>query len=674
MKFLASAQDWIVKGLIFLLPLFFLPITGDFFNINKLALLTVLTLLGWLVWALGRTRSEFRFRVTPFDLPVLATALVFLVSTILVSPNKFDALLFPGTAAHVFAGTLLYFLIVQYVRDRSERGNNPTNLSGILLAGTAVSALVSAVSSIGFFTYLAKYISLPVWLNQSGFMTTGDLLSAITLYAVVAVLALARAIETKKTSYFSFNMALLILVAAGLAASVYQGFPGKATSVALLPLSTGWAIALETLKNNLLLGVGPGNFVEAFNRFRSVEFNNSSVWSLRFIYSTNWYLHVWTVAGILGIASFAWIALTIVKRVRNTILTSVHWALLAALVVFLLAPANLLLLAAFYLLLALTASPMGEDLSLQFAAREVKETGRKTNLLPGILALLFAAGLVAVGYWGGRAYAAEMSFRQALNAAARNDGRATYEAMVKTVQLNPRVSQYRISASQTDLAVANSIASQKDLTDEQRKTVNQLVQQSIREAQAAVALHRTNAVGWENLARLYQSLMSFAQDADQFTIASYQQAVALDPTNPLLRIILGGVQYSLKQYDDAVRSFELAVAAKPDLANAHYNLAVALRDKGEFARAYQEMQATVALLTPGTADYDKAKAEADVLQKKVAEATATPSAAPRETVQQPPLQAPSPAPPPVLEPQLDLPDTAAPPSTSSGEPAPVAVP
>lgn len=668
MKFFGAAQDWIIKGLIFLLPLFFLPLTGEFYTFNKQVLLVILTLFGWLAWALGQTRGEFRLRVTPFDLPVLATALVFIASTVLVTPNKYDALL--GITTWIVAGTLFYFLVVQYLRKDEKEGEK---LASLFLLSTAISALVSLLTAAGVFGAIGKTVALPIWLTQPGFTVTGDLLSSITLYAVAAVLGFTRFVKAKRSGNVALSILLLGLVLAGLGASVYQALPGKPTSIALLPLNTGWDIALETFKRNILLGVGPGNFTEAFNRFRSVEFNTSSVWALRFTTSSNWYLHVWTVAGLLGIASFGWIALTIIRKLQNTELAPAHFALASCLVVFLFLPGNLLLVFTFYLLLALFAQEKGEDVSLQFAAREAGEN-RKTNLLPGFIALLALVLLLAVGYWGGRAYAAEMSFRNALNAAGRNDGKATYDAIVQAVRLNPRAVQYRSTAAQTNLAIANSLASKKDLTDQERQTVAQLVQQSIREAQAAVALHRTNSANWESLARLYQSLMSFAKDADQFTLSSYQQAIALDPVNPLTRISFGGVYYALKQYDNAIRAFELAVASKPDLANAHYNLAIALREKGETQRAYQEMQTTVALLKPGTQDYDKAKAELDELQKKAAAATATGSAAPKTGAgAQPPLEGPAPAPSPVIEPQLDLPDTAAPPATESAEPTPVPV-
>lgn len=665
MRFFESAQSWLITGFFFLLPLFFLPITSEFFAFNKLTLLVLVTLVGWILWALSKTQGEFRFRVTPFDLPVLAFALVFLVSSILVSPNKYDAFLFPGTTTWILAGTLLYFLVLQ--------DNKPSRFLQPLLTGVAIAAVVSTLSGVGVLASLGKLLNFPVWATQPGFSTTGDLLTAITLYGVVGVFALAQVIESRRTKYSPMGVALLVLVVAGLVASVYQAIPGKNTSLALLPLGTGWAIALETLKQNLLLGVGPGNFVEAFNRFRPVDFNSSSVWTLRFITSSNWYLTVWTVAGLLGIGSFLWLAWTVLKRIRGQILTPVQWALVATLVLFLVLPATLPLIVAFYLFLAVVGASYGQELALQFAAREAGISGRRTNLMPGIIALLAAAVLIGVGYYGGRAYAAEMKFRDALNASAANDGIGTYNALNEAIRLNPSVDRYRTTASQINLAIANSIAQKKDLTEEERKNVAQLIQQAVQQSQAAVALHRTNAGAWENLARLYQSLISFAQDAKDFSIGSYQQAIALDPVNPLLRISFGGLYYSLKDYDNAIRVFELAVASKPDFANAHYNLAIALRDKGDIARAAQEMQATVSLLKEGTADYDKAKSELDELQKKVAE-TATPSAQPKQGANQPPLQAPSPAPTPAIDPQLDLPDTAAPPSTESAEPTPAPLP
>ncbi|HEY6001276.1 MAG TPA: translation initiation factor IF-3, partial [Anaeromyxobacter sp.] len=50
-------------------------------------------------------------------------------------------------------------------------------------------------------------------------------------------------------------------------------------------------------------------------------------------------------------------------------------------------------------------------------------------------------------------------------------------------------------------------------------------------------------------------------------------------------------------------TFTLAAAAKPDLANAHYNLAVAYRDKKETDKAITEMNTVLTLVQPNSQDY-----------------------------------------------------------------------
>ncbi|KKU03134.1 MAG: hypothetical protein UX03_C0022G0013, partial [Candidatus Woesebacteria bacterium GW2011_GWE1_45_18] len=159
---------------------------------------------------------------------------------------------------------------------------------------------------------------------------------------------------------------------------------------------------------------------------------------------------------------------------------------------------------------------------------------------------------------------------------------------------------------------------------------------------------------WENLGRTYQSIMAFATGADAFAITSFNQAVALDPTNPNLRIALGGIFYSLGRYDEAVRTFELAVLSKPDLANGHYNLAIALREKGNLEDAIAQLNAVLSLVEKDSEDYNLVKTEIENLEKKLPakEAEGTESLTP-----------PTPAEEPVLKPPLTLPEEATPPAT-----------
>ncbi|MBI2007217.1 MAG: tetratricopeptide repeat protein, partial [Candidatus Blackburnbacteria bacterium] len=304
---------------------------------------------------------------------------------------------------------------------------------------------------------------------------------------------------------------------------------------------------------------------------------------------------------------------------------------------------------------------------LELAASEA--AGRKNNLLPWFFALVSLSGLALVLYFGRDIYAGEMAYRRGLNAVLANDGIRAYNSMIEAINKNPRFDGYRISYSQINLALANNIAAKKDLTDQERQTVSQLIQQAIAQAKSGVSLNQKRSENWGNLARIYQSLIPAAQGADQFAIATYQQAIALDPVNPELRIALGGVFYGLGRYEDAARVFELAVAAKPNHANAHYNLASALREKKDTGRAVGEMEQVLQLVDVTSQDYKTAQAELDKLRGKLKEEQEATRAAQPET-----LKGPSAPTGPEIEPPIALPAESAPPSTESAEPTPIPAP
>ena len=311
---------------------------------------------------------------------------------------------------------------------------------------------------------------------------------------------------------------------------------------------------------------------------------------------------------------------------------------------FLIVPANFILLATFYILLGLLASGRSHEVS----------TGAK--FAAPLAFILIAGGAIAFFIFGGRAYAAEISYKRALDAGTKNDAQGLINNLNAAISANPAVDRYHISASQALFAIANAVARQKgqNATEDERKQITGFIQDSIRQAQIAVSFNNRRAGNWENLASIYRALVPMAKDADQFAVQAYNQAIALDPINPLLRISLGGVHFGAGRYDDAIRAFEFAVQTKPDFANAHYNLASALREKGDIARAVTEMESVLSLVQPGTKDYETAKGELDNLKSKL---PATPTGGPAnvtgpggET-----LQAPQASQAPVVEPPLTLP-------------------
>ncbi len=200
-----------------------------------------------------------------------------------------------------------------------------------------------------------------------------------------------------------------------------------------------------------------------------------------------------------------------------------------------------------------------------------------------------------------------------------------------------------------------------------------MVQQAIREAKNAVTLNPTKVTNVENLAGIYQNLLNFAQGADEWSVASYRQAVLLDPTNPNLRISLGGIFYARKNYDEAIRLFQQAADLKPNYANAYYNMSAAYKEKKDYQNAYLAMQNVVNLIDKTTPDFLKAQGELEDLSKLIGAQTAVPSQPVKSE-----LEAPKALPSPKVNPPLNLPSDLGPQVTTTpapqASPAPTAVP
>ena len=139
-------------------------------------------------------------------------------------------------------------------------------------------------------------------------------------------------------------------------------------------------------------------------------------------------------------------------------------------------------------------------------------------------------------YLGGRAFAAEIEYRKALVGIAANDGTTAYNQLIKTITFNPWFDTYHRQYADINLRLANSLAAQKDLSDQDRTNVSQPIQQAIREGKIAVQLDSNDVRNWEELAVIYRALINVADGARDWTITAYSEAIRHDPVNPLLRL------------------------------------------------------------------------------------------------------------------------------------------
>jgi len=629
---------WVSILSVGLIPLFFFPFTSEFYEFNKNIFLVFSTFILLILWAIKTViTKQVSIKKTIFDLPVIAIAIAFILSTIFSSPNKWETLWLPNGTGTIIFITILYFIIVNNIAKA-----NRVKLLNSFIASSVILSLVAIYQFIGLGESFISETSFFVFMRSRNWTPAGGVLSLIAFLIPALVLLVSRfalILKRKKENRISlihYPISILI-IAAALIISLRDVL--IISKPLLLPLSTSWAIMIEAFKNGkiFLLGVGPKSFLDAFSQFRPISYNLTNLWTIRFGVSSNFYLHLFTTVGILGFASWAWL---IIKAIKTKKYSSYMLALFSIFLVLLVIPINFLIIFALYIILSLTA--------IDFSKTQYKE---KSKILPVIILALVVALSGTSLYFTGRIYTAEVYFRNSLRNIALNDGTSAYNNQIKAIELNPFSDTYRTSYSQTNLVLADGIAGKSDISDQDRQTITSLIQQSIREAKVAVSLNQNKIINWENLSQIYRQLINFAEGADQWTIATYNQTVALDPTNPELKLSLGGVYYALGKYDEAILWFQKSIDDKPNFANGYYNLAATYKEKGDFKKAHDMMIIVTNLLPSDSADYLKARTELEDLTKQLPEAELTEATESASQLTEPEI-----LPSPVISPPIELPE------------------
>ncbi|MBP8591567.1 hypothetical protein KBI33_03865 [Candidatus Shapirobacteria bacterium] len=616
-----------ISLIIFLLPLFFIPSLFDAYGFPKIAFLLGGTLMGWLIF-LGEKFFKKEKVILFFPRwfwPALFLVAVFAVSSLLtpVAATRISAL--SGKTAIILGGFLLAFLIFQA----------PTLNPQLPLVA---SSLVLSLILIGQYLGLLKRWFSWSFLGNATWSPTGAILSALVLimagfiYLLTLVIRHFRSQEKLSAAPFLALGAMVVLVL-GVILGTLNLVEAKP---ALLSPQVAWVVAVENFKSwqGAFFGSGPGNFSQSFVRFRPATVNATSFWNAVFSSSFNEYLNLLTEVGLFGLGAF----LLLLARALGKDYKSFSPNFIFLIIVALFLPFDLVLWFFFFVLLGVSgagkASPRSYSPQLALAP---------------LAALLFS------GWWYSRLIAADIAFARSLDAFNRGEGGNAYNLQIKALEKNPYQDFYHLAYANTNLALADTLSRQENLTDQDKQQVSILIQQAIREGKAAVAANPLKADNWYSLAQIYQQIIGVAEGAQQWALDSLRQAVLLDPVNPNLRLAWGGLYYALGDFESAQRQFEIAAELKADHANAHYNLAAVYKAQEKWEKAALEMKTVLSLVEPDSADFEKAKEELEEIEAKLpkTEEGTTPAEKPAKGESQ--LQEFSPLPTPQVSP-IQLPE------------------
>lgn len=664
-SYLNTIPIFLLGLLFFAFPILFTTITTDFFILPKQILLGGVVLVSLSIFVLKIIiEGSVRLRRTFFDLPIILFALLVFLSSIF-AVNRFDSLI--AFVPFLFA-TLAFFIVVNTIRSYK---------SALILT---VSLLLGGVilSTLSIFSFFKIYLIRLIITQSQTFTPIGSLLDQAIFLSLLLPIALyfTRNSNTIKSLGF-ITISIVILI--GLLLTVYQLFnpPTPGQRLTILPFDTGLQTAFATISQDtnrfpqgFLFGSGFGTYAADFTRFKLTAFNqNPTLWNLTFVRSSSFILEILATTGILGLLSFVFL---IIRTLRAIIARSTEGgnpaslALILATISLFVLPVAFTIQAQFFILLGLFAVFQGLksqdhknffDIELQLVAlkkglfnfeslapslhfpdqphQNQKDTSRILPVIFGIIILIVVGFL---GFFGARYLLSDLEFQSSLVAASQNKGQETYQKQAKAISIFPyRDGYYRIF-SQTNLALANSLASSQPKDSSPSATLQRniytLIQQSINAGRTATSIAPLTSLNWQNLSSIYRSLIDFGQNAESFAIATQQQAILLDPNNPQAYIVLGGIYYQLGLWENAQTQFQIAVNLKPDFANSHYNLGHALENKNDLNNALAQYQIVKSLVATDQNSLKQITSEIEVLQSKL-EGKATAATIPPSIV--PPL-------------------------------------
>lgn len=639
LNFITNISIW---GVVFLVPLAFAPWTFEAFEFNKLTLLFLLVLIGTVAWfaRMVFVDREIRLKRTLLDLPIILFVTLVNISSFF-SSDRWSSLFgyygrFSDSAAALGSFVGLYFLIINTVEK-------PQRLLKWFLGAVAIAIGIAylslfqvweqfsvwpimkqvgfnpvAASMEGFAVFLAALMAFLVFqsvqsqtrifskmgygvlaLGSLGILLVTDISKAwiVLLFGLLVVLAASFIAPLRaKTKAWVKNLWFPFLLAFIAGAFIFSpiALPASVPVVSqesMLSHALSWRIAWNTATEDIkhmFVGSGPGTFAIDFSRYRPESFNMQQEWQTRFDRSGNHWSEMLATYGFLGLfvffflVGFFLLASWLLLEKKNT------WPFLIAFLAFLLSQAvyyqTLSFGLAFWLFLALGV------LSWERPAKEFVFSLRKFPEFNVGAKALFLVFFVLVGgtvYHAARFYFADTNYLLSQNAGGVNMARKI-DSGLEAVRLNPYQAEYKISVARSYLARALGEL-QKPESERNQQVIAQDVELAIAHAREGTHKSPKRAASWETLGTVYRDIKN-APGALEWAVRSFETAVALEPTNPVLHTELGRLYAANEQNNKARGEFERAAFLKPDYVEAQRQLALVFEKEKNVQGAIAKMK------------------------------------------------------------------------------------
>jgi len=181
-----------------------------------------------------------------------------------------------------------------------------------------------------------------------------------------------------------------------------------------------------------------------------------------------------------------------------------------------------------------------------------------------------------------------MRYVKALSSADEN----RVENMEKAVRLNPGSAFYRTVLARVYLSSVLTEAA-KPADQQNLQKIQLRVAGSIDQAKIASDLQPNSVANWETLGIIYREIRGMVAGATEWGIRSFEEAIKLEPTNPVLYTELGKLYAGADQPEKAKESFQKAIDKKSDYSDALIQQAIFLEKENIVTEAIAKLEQLV---------------------------------------------------------------------------------
>ncbi len=653
----------IVFGIfIFLLPLWVLPTTAYPLEINKVYLTFVFSSIAAVLWLIGFIQTgEIKIPKSLLLLAMIIISAVWLIASVF-SDNRVFSLIGDGfrldSASSMFALTFLAIIIIILFQNKKQS----LRLFEMLLFSSILVFIFQFFHSILDFK-IFQFSFLPArtsnilgsWSELGAFFGLTALISLIFLktykergvfFGIVLTLSLLG------MAFVNFNTAWIMLGIFSIVFLIYifsnssftdnrlnyekqnrlvAGLPVMIFIISLLfifsqPLIGGllasynlnfievrpsWSstfdIIKSSLKENPVLGSGPGAFVYNWLTFKSQEINMTPFWNTRFSYGIGLIPSLFVSAGILGILAWLFFLIIFLLQIFKVISADNANSSIdggnndelskSLLLVSFLASLYLWIFnfvySSSFIFFALAFIFTGLFISQIASQNKIKVWkinifgSPKIKFVASLSVLVVIIGIVGMFYIFSEKYAASYYFAEGIKNFNKNGDINTAENyFMKAVNLDKQDKYYR-GLTEIGILKLNRIINDTSISpDELRQEFQAVLSNTIQFAQLSVNLNPSDSFNWLDLAKIYETVVPLKiEGAENLALNSYDEAIKRDPLNPENLLLKARLLIQNNNLEDAKISLQKAVNLKKDYAASNFLLAQVEAQTGNIKEA-----------------------------------------------------------------------------------------